>query len=364
MSRPRFLSPIVYLLLAVAWAAGCKAREGAASKDDEGGTASAERVVLYESAGETDKPSLQSPEWFEEEIKNIVALREDGQLVEAIQRIYAAKEQRPPTETRRLLDALLGVLNADVLRMKTLRGRIVAAHDPVEFGDDVVIHLVLENIGVRPIRIPAQREGTTGSVFVLEIERFEYDTRAQVVTSAQRLHRPLERDLDIPPGGTVEVIVDLGASGNDRPLDGFRVYLFRGLLRPTILEAGGLQRWDAIELSEGRMRSFRANYEHLADDPVARVGQAIEKRSGLHLLTAAALVPDDQRTEAVDLLVGALRGNRKIDWAMFAALQYLTEIDPGRDADAWRAWWPRARDTWFKPEVERARPDEPTFRDD
>ena len=48
---------------------------------------------------------------------------------------------------------------------------------------------------------------------------------------------------------------------------------------------------------------------------------------------------------------------------MFAALQYLTELDLGRDGDAWRAWWRRARDTWFAPEPERAKPDQPTFGD-
>ena len=359
MSRPRFVSLLILLALL---ATSCKSRKRAGAPDEETGP-SDDPVVLYEAPGKSGQPPLQPTEWFEEEIKNIVALREDGRLQEAIQRVYAAKQQRPTLEMRRMLDALLGVLNSDVLRMATLKGRIIPAREPIEFGDPVVIHVVLENVGVRPIHIPAQREGTTGSVIVFEIERFEHDTRAQVVTTARRIHRPLQTDLDIPPGGSVEVVVDLGPSGNDRPLDGFRVYLFRGLLRPTILEAGGLQRWDAVELVEGRMRSFRANYEHLADDPVTRIRQAIGKRAGLHLLTAAALVPDDQRPEAVDLLVESVRGNRRIDWAMFGALQYLTALDLGRDGDAWRAWWLRARDTWFAPPVERAKPDQPSFGD-
>jgi hypothetical protein len=360
MSRPCFLA---ILLLVATSAAGCKSRKKSDGAPAEQTGPSGDRVVLYEAPGASDQPPLQSPEWFEEEIKNIVALREDGRLHEALQRIYAAKEQRPSAEVRRMLDALLGVLNSDVLRMDTLKGRITPAREPVEFGDPVVIHVVLENVGLRPIRIPAQREGTTGSVFVFEIERFDHDTRAQVVTTARRIHRPLRQDLDLAPGGSVEVVVDLGPYGNDQPLEGFRVYLFRGLLRPTILEAGGLQRWDAIELVEGRMRSFRANYQHLTDDPVGRIRQAIEKRAGLHLLTAAALVSDDRRTEAVDLLVDAVRGNRRIDWAMFAALQYLTELDLGRDGDAWRAWWLKARDTWFAPPIERAQPDQPAFGD-
>jgi hypothetical protein len=46
--------------------------------------------------------------------------------------------------------------------------------------------------------------------------------------------------------------------------------------------------------------------------------------------------------------VSKLRGDRTIDWAIFAALEYLTRIELGRDANAWKAWWPRVRDRYFQ----------------
>ena len=95
------------------------------------------------------------------------------------------------------------------------------------------------------------------------------------------------------------------------------------------------------------MRSFRPNWKHLADDPLKRVGQALEKTAGTHLLTAVALLERDDKQAAVDLLVADLRGDRTIDWSIFAALEYLTRIGLGRDVNAWKAWWPRVRENYF-----------------
>ena len=73
----------------------------------------------------------------------------------------------------------------------------------------------------------------------------------------------------------------------------------------------------------------------------------------VHLLTATALVPYEQRREATDALVAALGRRGSLDWALFACLQYITGIELGRDVDAWRAWWPRVRETYFGPPAKK-----------
>ena len=108
------------------------------------------------------------------------------------------------------------------------------------------------------------------------------------------------------------------------------------------------------------VRSFRPRYEQLTDDPIRRIRQSITLNAPVHLLTACALVPSKQRREAVDILVEEVRGDRRIDWAMFAGLQHLCATELGRDASAWKAWWPRVRETYFE-EPKRRGSDVPTF---
>jgi hypothetical protein len=167
------------------------------------------------------------------------------------------------------------------------------------------------------------------------------------VTLRQQVHHPLSHDLELPPGATTEIAFTIDEAGNDRPLEGFRAYVVGGQLRAPVVEVGGLRRHEGVRLRTGTLRSFRPNYEHLADDPLRRVGQAIERQAPTHMLTAAALVPRARRGEAVETLVGSLGGGGPMDFAAFAALEYLTGAGLGNDVDAWRAWWPRVREHFF-----------------
>jgi len=193
----------------------------------------------------------------------------------------------------------------------------------------------------------------------------DYDIRAMAKTDQRLVLKALAGDLVIGPGATTEIVLQIpgfNPSFNPQaPLEGFRAFRVWGVLRPSVVEVGGLRRWEPIRLRGGSGNSFRANWEHLADDPLRRITQAIEGRAGTHLLTAAALITREDRREAVDVMVGALRGDRLIDWAMFAALQHITQVELGRDAGAWQAWWPRVRDTYFDEAAPRKRTDVPTF---
>jgi hypothetical protein len=177
--------------------------------------------------------------------------------------------------------------------------------------------------------------------------RTEYDVNARVVTSRKQVHHPLRKDLELPPGGVTEIVFTIEGAGNERPLEGFRTYAVGGQLRAAVVELGGLRRYEALKLATGTVRSFRPNYDHLKDDPVRRVAQAIERQAPTHLLTAAALVPPERRGEAVETLVGSLKGGGPMDFAAYAALAYLTNAGLGSDADAWRAWWTRVRGHYF-----------------
>jgi hypothetical protein len=326
----------------------------------------AEQVVLTPEATGPRYPTRprKPPEWFQ---GVILAAEEDlmrGRVREALERVYAAQSQKPDRATRRRLADVVRRCNERVLQLETVRGAFVSEKEAIVFGEPVRLRVRFRNHGLKPVRIPARVEGTTGSVLVIDVVRREYDVRAQVVTTRSRLYRPLREDLELESGGVSEMVLEIGMHGNDRPLEGYRTYTVNGLLRPAVLEVDGLRRWDPVRLRSTTLHSFRARYEHLKDDPLARIRQAIEKNALVHLLTASALVAPAQRRDAVDTLVAALRGGRPVDWAIFAALQGLTEVELGRDPAAWRAWWPRVRETYFDELKPRAATDEPVFAQD
>jgi hypothetical protein len=234
-----------------------------------------------------------------------------------------------------------------VLDLPTVLAAVAPERDPIAFGEPVRVRIRLTNRTDREVRVRARPPGKSPTLFLLDVVRTEYDVRAQIVSARRQVHYPLRKDVDLPPGGSAEITFTLPDAGNERPLEGFRTFTVAGELRASVVELGRLRRYDAIRIRPAALRAFRPNWEHLADDPLRRVRQALEKGAPLHLLTATALTPSGQRREAVDALIGALRGGGPTDFAAYAGLEYLTSAGLGLDADAWRTWWPRVRENYF-----------------
>ncbi len=303
----------------------------------------------------------QPPEWFEKEIEAATEDLRAGRLEEGLARVRHARAQNPAGEDLGDLDDLLRRFNQAVLDLPTLSIEAEPERDPIAFGDPVRVRIRLHNSGTRTVRVRAKPKTGSPSLFVLDVLRAEYDVRAHVVQARQQVHHALRKDLDLPPRATTEIVLAVEGAGNDRPLDGFRTFTVGGQLRAATIDLNGLARHEAIRIRPGTLRSFRPNYEHLAEDPVRRVRQALERNAPLHLLTAAALVPAGQRQEAVDALVGSLSGGGPMELCAFACLGYLTNAELGRDPDAWRAWWSRVRDRYFTAPDGEGRGEGPRF---
>lgn len=323
------------------------------SSREEEGTPSTGRVVLEPMKADPAYTSDQPPAWFDEQILAAQLAFEEDRLADALEILYETRAENPAPRHLQAVYALLQAVNRAVLELDTIEIRAEPIHDPRTFGDPVLFLLRFKNVGRYPVRIPAAVEERP-SILVLEIVRFDYDVRAQVVTTRKQVHRPLEQDLEIPVEGEAELAVNLGPLGSGRPLEGFRVYVVSGTLRPVQLDLGRLRRWDAVPIAPAEMRCFRANYEHLADRPLERLDQALEKRAAVHLLTTCGLVPPGERQAAVDRLVAALGEAPGMDYPVYACLQYLTREDLGREAAPWRIWWARVRDTYFEPRPVRS----------
>ena len=349
----RMRRPVLFCMLAASLA-GCKSADGPTRT----------RVIIEQKQVETRGKPKKPVEWYGEQLKLAHEERDRGQVRQALERVQAARQENPPDpyygDFRVMVQRLLG----DVLELETITARVEADKDPIVFGEPLRLRIYLKNGTRRRVRIPARQEGQSPSLFVLDAARRDYDIRAHVTTRQRRIVRPLKQDFILEPGAEASRVIILAADkiGNNGPLDGFRSFTLGGQLRPAYIEIGGLRRWESIRIKGVTVRAFRAGYGHLADDPVKRIGQAIEKNAPIHLVTAAALCPRERRVEAVDKMVAALQGGRLIDWSMFAALQYLTGVELGRDAGAWRAWWPRVREGYFAPKgKETKKSKEPQF---
>jgi hypothetical protein len=366
---PRMGRLVCFLLLLLA---ACRA------PDPEAGVSRA-RVSLKKERQKSGLAPKQPAEWFETQFALAEKDRKEGRIRDAFVRILKAMEAYPGPDHLAECNAFLTELNRELLEMDSLVAWFIAEQDPIVFGEPLRVRVRLHNPTHRHIRVPVRNEPVTtasprkpgqssvmkssASRFILDIVTQEFDVRAQVVRNRRRLHRELERALDFPPEATREIVLDLGSVDNDRPLAGFRSYTISGQLRAANVEVGGMRRWEAIRIAEASLRSFRPGYEHLADDPVRRIGQAIEKGAFVHLLTATALVPYEQRREATDRLIAALGHRSSLDWALFACLRYITGTELGRDVDAWRAWWPRVRETYFARPGRQRDPGKPAFAD-
>jgi hypothetical protein len=348
--------------------------------DPESGVSRDSVALSREEAEAARRPPTQPPAWFEEQLAIVERDRKAGRIRDAFVRILKAKEESPGADHEAVFNRLLTEINNEVLELDTLVAWFVAERDPIVFGDAVRVRVRLHNPTGRHVRIAVKNEPVTvhsvpkkpgqstvlkssPSRFILDIVSREFDVRAQVVRNRRRMHRELERELDFPPGSTRELVLDLGQIDNARPLAGFRSYTVGGVLRAANIEVGGMRRWEAIKVADVHLRSFRPGYEHLVDDPVRRIGQAIEKGAFVHLLTATALVPYERRRDATDALVAGLGHRSSLDGVLFACLQFITGIELGRDVDAWRAWWPRVRETYYDPPARAPAAGEPTFAD-
>ncbi len=330
-------------------------------KDEDPKTQS---LVIQPRKSRSDRPPKKPTAWFEEQIREIRAARREGNLNSALVMIDHALKQNPLQNSVVLLRELRRNVLFDILELPTVEGRIDSEKAPVVFGDPIRVRILLKNVSGRRVEIPAVRKKTSRSLFILDVIRQEFDIEAHVVLTRRIVHVPLDRDLGLDAGESMEQIIEISGAGNEQPVRGFRTYTITGQLRPIRLEVDGLPRFEPVPLQAMRLRSFAQDYDKLLGKPLEHVVEALEKRKPVTLLTAAALVGPDERQEMVDKLVGALGGQGRFDLAIVSALQYVTGVDLGRSPGTWRAWWPGVRESFFEKSVDRSDPDVPTFETD
>ena len=86
-----------------------------------------------------------------------------------------------------------------------------------------------------------------------------------------------------------------------------RHYDIGGSVFLSALKSGKETIYGQLQIKPYRVQVFPRNWEHLADKPLARLTDAIRRRSPDHVPLAAALVPEDQKTDALLTIRNGLR---------------------------------------------------------
>jgi hypothetical protein len=253
-------------------------------------------------------------------------------------------KKEPPEEARQQIDRLRKAARQHLLQTFYVDAVVRAGKERVTIGDPIVGEVVLINIGTDPVVIEDEKTGggaSSRTLLHLEVAYREFAPDGTLVRDlltsnvllgkritiapTQRYSIPLKLDtLEQNPGGTMLRQYDIGGS----------VFLAE-------MKTGKETIYGQLTLKPHRVRVFPRNYEHLADKPVARLADAIRRRSPDHIPLAAALVADSQKNEALAVLRDGLRepASSGIDVATqracCVALSVITDEDRKPEPQEW-----------------------------
>jgi len=190
-----------------------------------------------------------------------------------------------------------------LLERQVLVCRVLPDRDLVVVGNDVIFDLTARNVSNHPIRIPYKGPKSTGTVFVIDIEREDWDIFGNVLSEKNRIIVPLTEILDIPVGGRRSVRASLPTGTvADRHL-GFTVFTFSGVLRPAVIVCGEERYYQGVTVEKAVVRVVPPGYEPIAEAPIETLSKAWRLGAREHLLLAAELAPPEKRDEVVGILI-------------------------------------------------------------
>jgi hypothetical protein len=272
----------------------------------------------------------------------------EGHYGEALDLIRGIPMAAVPMESRAGLDALRIRLKRHLLQSVLVEALVILDRDRVAAGEPITGELVLVNLAREPLLIPfeAPLPGPGGeqsrSVLHLQLDVREFGSDGTTMDDTRTWNLDVGEDIRLLPGARRSWPLGLDSAEINPFSVGYRRYAIGATLLPARIDIGS-ESWPGTLVFRGRTcEVFPRNWEHLADHPLERLGEAIAKRSPVHIPLAAALIPADQRRAGVDLLRATLsmdpEGPRSGETQVAAcvALAILTgESLPARP-DVWR----------------------------
>lgn len=253
-------------------------------------------------------------------------------------------KKEPPDEARQQIERLRKAARQHLLQTFYVDAVVRAAKDRVTIGDPIAGEVVLINIGTDPVVIEAEKIGggvNSRTLLHLEVAYREFAPDGTLVRDFLTSNVLLGKRITIAPSQHYAIPLKLDTLEQNPGGTMLRTYDIGGSVLLAEMRTGKETIYGQLQLKPRRVRVFPRNYEHLADKPVARLADAIRRRSPDHIPLAAALVSDSQKNEALAVLRDGLRepASSGIDVATHraccVALSVITDEDRKPDPQEW-----------------------------
>jgi len=218
----------------------------------------------------------------------------------------------PSSAQRSRLETMRSEARRRLLQTLFVDGLIRVDKDELAVGEPISGEVLLVNLSGRPLTIydlPRDRsrrgDGARSSLH-FDVRYTEYAADGTMVDDRLTWTVAVGRDLSLEPGGRATFPLELDTLAQNPGATALRTYEISAVLYPAEIRVGDENLPGVVRFKPKTVRVFPRNYEHLKKDPVARLAEAVRKRSAVHLPLAAALVLPADRERALEVLRAAL----------------------------------------------------------
>ncbi|MEZ6194896.1 MAG: hypothetical protein R3F20_04080 [Planctomycetota bacterium] len=284
----------------------------------------------------------------------VAAAVDEGRHADALDLVDAVFAEDPPPVWSGRFQLLQFRAKREFLRRDCFDAEIVVDREHYVIGDVIDGEVVLLNRSRWPVRIPAVREvpepdgrGTVASktIFARAVTYREYRPDDTVVTQTDSRNIIVDEDVLLEPGESFRVPVALDTTVNNIAGTMLRTYTFACSLRAAQIEVGERSFNEELEFRPVTVRVYPRNADHLAEDPLASLGEALARRSPVHVTLAASFAAElEDREPLFAALETALADEsypEVMHRAIMTSLVIATSVDGEpvrRDRDGWLDW--------------------------
>ena len=237
---------------------------------------------------------------------DIYKLFKERQYQRSYDMVHALLVLEPKSRYARELNQIRRVCDNMVTQTSMVRSRVLSPHAAV-VGSKVDFVLRMENQWKSGIGIHFDKE-IARPIVVVEITVERMDPNGSVTRATRTEEFPIERDIPIAMGAQWEktITLDTGAEFSDDQ-DYIRLYTV-GAWMPVVKIDRGPQAevQKRIFFEPATVRLVPEKHQHLTDDPLGKLGKAMDAGTVNEVFMCALLLTEEQKTPGVELLVAAL----------------------------------------------------------
>ena len=253
------------------------------------------------------KPDGTAPDaYVRARMADIYKLFKEKKYQNAYDMVHALLVLEPKSRYAKELHQFRRTCDNMVTQSSIVRSRILAPHSAAA-GSKVDFVLRMENVWKGGIEIHYDKE-VSRPLVMLEIAVERMDPNGSV-TRAQRTEEfELERDIPIAMGAqwekTITLRTDLDFSNDQQYL---RLYTVGAWMPVVKIDRGaGAEVQKRIIFEPATVRLVPENQMHLADDPLGKLGKAMDAGTVNEVFLCGMLLTEEQKPAGVDMLVAAL----------------------------------------------------------